>query len=224
MPGVILPSSACRRVRRWSRLRSGSPPCGGVGRSSCSGGPGHLRASRRPAWWPFSTSPRRAPRGCPPRECAQACSKPHRHILKDGTPAGRPIRSPFRACGSRAPLRENRPALARRATGGCPAPVPCVPDVRRRRCVRRCATPRGSVAVSGDRGRGGPPALSVGADAVPAAAAASDAVAVPKHIGLGLGLGLGRTHLASGAAPDADAVPKESGRGAAAISITKDAI
>jgi hypothetical protein len=50
--------------------------------------------------------------------------------------------SPFRACGSRAPLKEIRPAFARRATGGCPAPVPRAPDVRPRRCARRCATSR----------------------------------------------------------------------------------
>jgi hypothetical protein len=40
---------AFRRVRRSSRLRSGSPPCGGVVRSSSSRWFGHLRASRRPA-------------------------------------------------------------------------------------------------------------------------------------------------------------------------------
>jgi DNA-binding beta-propeller fold protein YncE len=93
-------SPACRRVRRWSRLRSGSPPCGGVWRSSCSGDLGHLGLRLAPA----------------------------RRVLC------------VRACGSRAPLKENRPASARRATGGCPAPVPRVPGVRRRRHARRCAT------------------------------------------------------------------------------------
>jgi hypothetical protein len=43
--------TACRRVRRSSRLRSGSPPCGGVNGPSFSNDIGHLRASRRPAWW-----------------------------------------------------------------------------------------------------------------------------------------------------------------------------
>jgi hypothetical protein len=69
------------------RLRSGSPPCGGKGRSPHSSGGGHLRASRRPASLPLRTSPVRASRGCPPRECAHAASKRMRHILKDGTPA-----------------------------------------------------------------------------------------------------------------------------------------
>jgi hypothetical protein len=46
--------------------------------------------------------------------------------------------SPFRACGSRAPLTENRPTFARRATGGCPAPVSRAPGVR----LRRSANPR----------------------------------------------------------------------------------
>jgi hypothetical protein len=42
-----------------------------------------------------------------------------------------PVRSPCRACGSRAPLKEIRSAFARKATGGCPAPVPRGPGVRR---------------------------------------------------------------------------------------------
>jgi hypothetical protein len=54
----------------------------------------------------------------------------------------RPGGSPVRACGSRAPLKENRPAFARRAAGGCPAPVPRIPGVRRRRHSRRCARSR----------------------------------------------------------------------------------
>jgi hypothetical protein len=45
------PSPACRRARRSSRLRSGSPPCGGVRRPFSSVGFGHLRSSRRPSWW-----------------------------------------------------------------------------------------------------------------------------------------------------------------------------
>jgi hypothetical protein len=49
-----------------------------------------------------------------------------------------PIRSPVRACGSRAPLKEIRSAFGRRAAGGCPAPVPRVPD------VGRCRTPAGA--------------------------------------------------------------------------------
>jgi hypothetical protein len=104
---------ACRRVRRSTRLRSGSPPCGGVGRSTNSVGHGHRRASRRPARWLWRASP-----GAPAR-----CS-------------------PCRACGSRAPLKKGQPASARRATGGCPAPVPRVPRVRRCRHARRCARPR----------------------------------------------------------------------------------
>jgi hypothetical protein len=51
---------ACRRVRRWSRLRSGSPPCGGVRRSFNSVDLGHLRASRRPTWWLWRASSERA--------------------------------------------------------------------------------------------------------------------------------------------------------------------
>jgi hypothetical protein len=57
---------ACRHVRRSSRLRSGSPPCGGVRRSSYSCDPGHLRAARRPSWWLWRASPIRDSRGCPP--------------------------------------------------------------------------------------------------------------------------------------------------------------
>jgi hypothetical protein len=54
---------AFRRARRLSRLRSGSPPCGGVWCSLCSVGFGHLRASRRPAWWLSRSSPGRASSG-----------------------------------------------------------------------------------------------------------------------------------------------------------------
>jgi hypothetical protein len=61
-----------------------------------------------------------------------------RTLLRETPPAG----SPFRACGSRAPLKENRPAFTRWTTGGCPAPVPRAPGVRRRRHARRCATSR----------------------------------------------------------------------------------
>jgi hypothetical protein len=74
-------------------------------------------------------------------------------------PPLRPPRSPNRACGSRAPLKELRSAFARRAAGGCPAPVPRVPDARRRRCACRCAmsrapwcTRRGEPATWGVRG------------------------------------------------------------------------
>jgi hypothetical protein len=57
---------ACRRVRRSSRLRSGSPPCGGLWGCSSSFGFGHLRASRRPARWLWRASPGGHSRGCPP--------------------------------------------------------------------------------------------------------------------------------------------------------------
>jgi hypothetical protein len=97
---------ACRRVRRWSRLRSGSPPCGGVKHSSCSG---DLSATSGRLDGLLG--------GC--------------DALLRGAP---PADSPFRACGSRAPLKKIRPTFARRATGGCPAPVPRVPGVRLGRC------------------------------------------------------------------------------------------
>jgi hypothetical protein len=50
--------------------------------------------------------------------------------------------SPYRACGSRAPLQELRSAFARMATGGCPASVPRAPGVGRRRQARRGASSR----------------------------------------------------------------------------------
>jgi hypothetical protein len=55
-----------RRVRRWSRLRSGSPPYVGVWRPTSSLALGHLWASRRPTSLPLRASPSRASRGCPP--------------------------------------------------------------------------------------------------------------------------------------------------------------
>jgi hypothetical protein len=61
---------ACRRVRRSSRLRSGSPPCGGANRSLFSGDISHLRASRRPSWWLWRASPGGHSRGNPTRHCA----------------------------------------------------------------------------------------------------------------------------------------------------------
>jgi hypothetical protein len=81
---------ACRRVRRSSRLRSGSPPCGGVWRSSSSVGLGHLRASRRPAWWLWRAFPWRHSRGSPTRHCA------HRNSNAGGT----------MPCTARPPVRE----------------------------------------------------------------------------------------------------------------------
>jgi hypothetical protein len=57
---------ACRRVRRSSRLPSGSPPCGGVGRSTNSVGHGHRRASRRPARWLWRACPGGHSPGVPP--------------------------------------------------------------------------------------------------------------------------------------------------------------
>jgi hypothetical protein len=66
---------ACRLVRRSWRLRSGSPPCGGQGRPPHSSGGGHLRASRRPAWWLWRTSPGGHSRGSPTRHCACRSSK-----------------------------------------------------------------------------------------------------------------------------------------------------
>jgi hypothetical protein len=64
--GCVLRHPACRHVRRLSRLRSGSPPCGGVWRPCSSVDLGHLRASRRPSWWLWRAFPRRASRGLPP--------------------------------------------------------------------------------------------------------------------------------------------------------------
>jgi hypothetical protein len=81
---------ACRHVRRSSRLRSGSPPCGGVRRSSSSCESGHLRASRRPAWWPWRSSPGGHSRGSPTRHCA------HQNSNAGGTIP----------CTARPPLRE----------------------------------------------------------------------------------------------------------------------
>jgi hypothetical protein len=63
-----------------------------------------------------------------------------RTLFRRALPAG----FPRSACGSRAPLKEHRPASARRATGGCPAPVPRIPRVARRRCApsRASRSPR----------------------------------------------------------------------------------
>jgi hypothetical protein len=76
-------------------------------------------------------------RMCPPMLEEEAAHSQGPHARRDAPP-----RSPDRACGSRAPLKEIRSALARMATGGCPAPVPRAPGVRRRRHARRCAISR----------------------------------------------------------------------------------
>jgi hypothetical protein len=110
---------ACRRVRL--RLRSGSPPCGGLLGSSGSDGFGHRRASRRPSCRLWRISPERHTRGCPPRECARACSKRRRHILKDCTPAGTRVPVFSGARDSRAPGR----------TRGSAPVTRCVRDPRR---------------------------------------------------------------------------------------------
>jgi hypothetical protein len=83
-------SPACRNVRRSSRLRSGSPPCGGVWRSWSSVVLGHRRSSRRPSWWLWRMSPGRHSRGSPTRCCA------HRNSDAGGTIP----------CTARPPLRE----------------------------------------------------------------------------------------------------------------------
>jgi hypothetical protein len=62
-------------------------------------------------------------------------------LLRGGIPGVPDTDSPYRACGSRAPLKETRLAIARRATGGCPAPVPRVPDVWPRRYAKSRAWP-----------------------------------------------------------------------------------
>jgi hypothetical protein len=111
-------SPASRRIRRSSRLRSGSPPCGGVWGRSSSCGSGHLRASRRPAWWLWRTSPIRASRGCPPRECAHAASKRLRHILKDRTPAVARLLVLCAARDSRVQRSTRRGATAMRSVSG----------------------------------------------------------------------------------------------------------
>jgi hypothetical protein len=74
-------------------------------------------------------------------------------FLRKAPPTG----SPCRACGSRAPPKENRPAVARRATGGCPVPVPRAPCVKPRRCqsLRAQQSPCSSCPMMHERERTG---------------------------------------------------------------------
>jgi hypothetical protein len=91
-PPVALRSPACRRVRRLSRLGSGSPPYGGQGGLSSSNGIGHLRASRRPARWLWRASPGGASRGLPPlRMCPREIEAPEAHSQG----VARPTVAPF---------------------------------------------------------------------------------------------------------------------------------
>jgi hypothetical protein len=54
---------------------------------SSSDGFGHLRASRRPAWWPWRSSPGGHSRGSPTRHCAHRNSRRRWHNAVYGTPA-----------------------------------------------------------------------------------------------------------------------------------------
>jgi hypothetical protein len=116
---------ACRHVRRSSRLRFrlaalrwrvafvvvvGSRPPPGVS-TACFVTGTHFSVTRLPRVPPL--------RMCPRMLEEEAAHSQGPHARRDAPP-----RSPDRACGSRAPLKELRPAFARQATGGCPAPVP----------------------------------------------------------------------------------------------------
>jgi hypothetical protein len=103
---------ACRRVRRLSRLRSGSPPCGGEWRPSSSDDVGHLRPSRRPARWLWRPFPSRASRGLPPlRMCPREIEAPEAHSQGVARPTVAPFLVHSGARDSRA-LRSTRMGAA----------------------------------------------------------------------------------------------------------------
>jgi hypothetical protein len=151
---------ACRRVRRLSRLRSGSPPCGGVERSSSSDGSGHRRSSRRPARWLWRPSPSRPSRGLPPlRMCPREIEAPEAHSQGVARPTVAPFLVHSGARDSRA-LRSTRmgaagawcvrgPWLRCQATAGCPSvadvPLPFQRRLAPPRALRRtsfgCSAP-----------------------------------------------------------------------------------
>jgi hypothetical protein len=103
--------AAFRRVRRLSRLRSGSPPCGGVWRSQSSFDHGHLRASRRPSWWLLRTSSGSASNGFSvsrvrepgTAEGDSACLRPDGDPRMPGTRSSQPLRL---ASPARPPVRD----------------------------------------------------------------------------------------------------------------------
>jgi hypothetical protein len=116
-------------------MGAASGPCHGDRRPLGAGEGGWLAlGSARAAWWD-SGAPR--PPGkipCSERGAILAPLDPAAVAAAVAVP-GAVAGSPHRACGSRAPLEENRPTSARRAAGGCPAPVPRFPGASRHRCA-----------------------------------------------------------------------------------------